>query len=152
MFITQKHWVRVLFGEWMIKLGNIEAYLNKHATCAHVRPWGAQKVGPKFYIKEHAKPLALFEKHKILTSTRLYFLSQYTIVSILNLKTWIKILAQGFCFKLCLVSACQVWGWSNESCGLNMRLKFEKWPFSRNRVWNSLTQWNYTLPPTFYLR
>ena len=78
----------------MIKLGNIEAYLNKHASCAHVRPWGAQKVGPKFYIKEHAKPLALFEKHKILTSTRLYFLSQYTIVSILNLKTWIKILAR----------------------------------------------------------
>ena len=63
LFITQKHCVRVLFG-------NLDAYLDKYATCARVRPFGSQKLGSKFYIKEHTKPL--FNRHKILTVQNLF--------------------------------------------------------------------------------
>ena len=50
VFITQKHSIRVLFGD-------LDAYLDKLATCARVREFGKQKLGSKFYTKEHTKPL-----------------------------------------------------------------------------------------------
>ena len=63
LFITQKHCIRILFG-------NLEAYLDKHSTCARVRPFGSQKLGSTFYSKEHTKPL--FNKHKFLTVQNLF--------------------------------------------------------------------------------
>ena len=63
LFITQKHCVRILFGD-------LEAYLDKHATCACVRPFVSQKLGSAFYTKELTKPL--FNKHKILTVQNLF--------------------------------------------------------------------------------
>ena len=63
LFITQKHCVRILFG-------NLEAYLNKFATCARARPFESQKLGSSFYMKEHTKPL--FNRCKILTVQNIY--------------------------------------------------------------------------------
>ena len=50
LFITQKHCIRILFGDY-------EAYLNKLSTCARTRPYGHQKLGINFHQKEHTKPL-----------------------------------------------------------------------------------------------
>ena len=50
LFITQKHCVRILFGDY-------EAYMNKLSTCARTRPYGRQKLGTNFHQKEHTKPL-----------------------------------------------------------------------------------------------
>ena len=63
IFITQKHCIRVLFGD-------LDAYLDKHATCARVREFGRQKLGSKFYSKEHTKPI--FNRLKLLTVQNLY--------------------------------------------------------------------------------
>ena len=63
VFITQKHCVRVLFGD-------LKAFLNKHATCARARPFGFQKLGAEFYTKEHSKPI--FNQIKILTVQSLF--------------------------------------------------------------------------------
>ena len=63
VFITQKHCVRILFGD-------LKAYLNKHATCARARPFGFQKLGAEFYSKEHSKPI--FNQLKILTVQSLF--------------------------------------------------------------------------------
>ena len=63
VFITQKHCVRILFGD-------LEAYLNKFATCARARPFDSQKLGSSFYKKEHTKPL--FNRCKILTVQNIY--------------------------------------------------------------------------------
>ena len=50
LFITQKHCVRILFGDY-------KAYMNKMSTCARTRPYGQQKLGGNFHQKEHTKPL-----------------------------------------------------------------------------------------------
>ena len=50
LFITQKHCIRVLFGD-------LDAYLEKHSTCARAREFGRQKLGSEFYKKEHTKPI-----------------------------------------------------------------------------------------------
>ena len=75
LFTTQKHCMRVLFGD-------LAAYLDKHATCARVRPFGNQKLGAEFYTKEHTKPI--FNKTKILTIQNLYkyhcILEMYKII------------------------------------------------------------------------
>ena len=63
LFITQKQCIRILFG-------NLESYLNKHATCARARPYRSQKLGPEFYEKEHTKPV--FNRLKILTIQNLF--------------------------------------------------------------------------------
>ena len=63
LFVTQKHCIRVLFGD-------LNAYLEKYATCARVREFGYQKLGANFYTKEHTKPL--FNKLKILTAQNLF--------------------------------------------------------------------------------
>ena len=63
LFVTQKHCIRILFGD-------LEAYLEKQATCARARPYGQQKLGADFYIKEHTKPI--FNKLKILTAQNLF--------------------------------------------------------------------------------
>ena len=63
IFITQKHCIRVLFGD-------LDAYLDKHATCARVREFGRQKLGSKFYSKEHTKPI--FNRLKLLTVQNLH--------------------------------------------------------------------------------
>ena len=58
ILITQKHTIRVLFGD-------LDAYLDKLSTCARVREYGKQKLGAKFYTKEHTKPI--FNRLKLLT-------------------------------------------------------------------------------------
>ena len=58
ILITQKHTIRVLFGD-------LDAYLDKLSTCARVREYGKQKLGSKFYTKEHTKPI--FTRLKLLT-------------------------------------------------------------------------------------
>ena len=63
VFITQKHSIRVLFGD-------LDAYLDKLATCARVREFGKQKLGSKFYTKEHTKPI--FNRLKLLTVQNLH--------------------------------------------------------------------------------
>jgi len=63
VFITQKHCIRLLFG-------NLEAYLGKQQTCARARPYYSQKLGSHFYEKEHTKPV--FNRLKILTIQGLY--------------------------------------------------------------------------------
>ena len=51
--------------------GDREAFLNKFKTCARARAFGEQKLGPKFFEKEHTK--ALFNKHSLMTIHNLYF-------------------------------------------------------------------------------
>ena len=63
LFITQKHCMRILFGD-------LDAYLEKQSTCARTRPYGQQKLGPKYYQKEHTKPI--FNRLKILTVQGLF--------------------------------------------------------------------------------
>jgi hypothetical protein len=63
LFVIQKHCIRILFGD-------VEAYFNKHSTCARSRPYGLQKLGSNFYQKEHTKPL--FNNLKILTVQSLF--------------------------------------------------------------------------------
>lgn len=63
LFVTQKHCIRILFG-------NLEGYLSKQATCARARPYRFQKLGQKFYEKEHTKPI--FNRLKILTIQNLF--------------------------------------------------------------------------------
>ena len=63
LFITQKHCIRILFGD-------LEAYLEKQSTCARTRPYKQQKLGAEYYQKEHTKPL--FNERKIITVQSLY--------------------------------------------------------------------------------
>ena len=63
IFITQKHCIRILFGD-------LDAYLDKHATCARVREFGRQRLGSKFYSKEHTKPI--LNRLKLLTVQNLH--------------------------------------------------------------------------------
>ena len=58
ILITQKHATRVLFGD-------LDAYLDKLSTCARAREYGKQKLGSKFYTKEHTKPI--LNRLKLLT-------------------------------------------------------------------------------------
>ena len=50
--------------------GNKEEYLNKFKTCVRARPIESQKLGAKFYQKEHTKPL--FKKTGIMAFRNLY--------------------------------------------------------------------------------
>jgi hypothetical protein len=63
LWITQKHCVRVLFGDK-------EAFLDKFRTAARAHPYQNQLLGENFYQFEHTKPL--FVKHKILALKNLY--------------------------------------------------------------------------------
>ena len=63
VFRTQKKCIRIIFGD-------TEAYLEKFRTCVRARPFGMQKLGNEFYMREASKPL--FEKHKLLTVHNLY--------------------------------------------------------------------------------
>ena len=63
LFVTQKHCIRILFGD-------LDAYLDKHATCARARPYSSQKLGAVFFEKEHTKPI--FNRLKLLTVQNLY--------------------------------------------------------------------------------
>ena len=54
LFTVQKHCLRVLFGDK-------EAYLNKFKTSARTRPLENQKLGEKFFKREHTKPI-LYKK------------------------------------------------------------------------------------------
>ena len=91
VFITQKHCIRLLFGD-------LETYLSKQETCARTRPYGSQKLGCKFYIKEHTKPL--FNRLKILTVQNLFkyrciteifkimkFRTPYSLFELINLSS-----------------------------------------------------------------
>ena len=64
LFRAQKKCIRILFGDR-------EAYLEKYKTCARVRPYGEQKLGESFFIKEHSKPL--FNKNRLMTVHNLYY-------------------------------------------------------------------------------
>ena len=63
LFTVQKHCMRILFGDK-------QAYLEKFKTCCRTRPFDMQKLGAKFYEREHTKPL--FHKNGILTYKNLY--------------------------------------------------------------------------------
>ena len=78
LFIAQKHCIRILFGD-------LNAYLDKQSTCARSRPFGQQKLGVKFYQKEHTKPI--FNRLQILTVQALYkYFSITEIFKILKLR------------------------------------------------------------------
>jgi hypothetical protein len=74
LWISQKHCVRVLFGDK-------EAFLDKFRTAARARPYKNQLLGEQFYQHEHTKPL--FTKHKILSLKNLY--SYHTFMEILKI-------------------------------------------------------------------
>ena len=74
LFKIQKKILRILYGD-------TKAYIEKFKTCVRVRPFGNQKLGEEFYMKEHTKPL--FEKHKILTVHNIY--SYHTFMEILKI-------------------------------------------------------------------
>ena len=74
LWISQKHCVRVLFGDK-------EAFLDKFRTAARARPYKNQLLGEQFYQQEHTKPL--FTKHKILALNNLY--SYHTFMEILKI-------------------------------------------------------------------
>jgi len=63
LFITQKHCIRILFGD-------LDSYLDKQSTCARTRPYGMQRLGHKHFEKEHTKPI--FNRLKILTVQNLF--------------------------------------------------------------------------------
>ena len=63
LWISQKHCVRVLFG-------NKEAFLDKFRTCVRARPINNQLLGEDFYMREHTKPL--FKHHNVLALQNLY--------------------------------------------------------------------------------
>ena len=63
IFKTQKHCIRVLFGDR-------QAYLEKLATCVRTRAYSEQKLGTEFYIRESSKPL--FSKLGVLTVHNIY--------------------------------------------------------------------------------
>ena len=58
LFITQKHCLRILFGD-------LEAYLDKFNTSCRVRSLESQILGSSFYCREHTKPL--FKDNLIMT-------------------------------------------------------------------------------------
>ena len=63
LFVIQKRCIRIMFGDR-------DAYLDKFNTAARIRPFGEQKLGTKFYTKEHTKPI--FNKLELLTVHNLY--------------------------------------------------------------------------------
>ena len=63
LFVTQKHCLRILFG-------NLEAYLEKFNTSCRTRPLESQRLDYKFYSREHTKPL--FKDKDIMTVHNLY--------------------------------------------------------------------------------
>ena len=71
LFVLQKKCIRILFGDSV-------KYNEKFCTCARTRPFGEQKLGHQFYVKEHSKPL--FNKEKLLTVHNLY--TYYTALEI----------------------------------------------------------------------
>ena len=74
LWISQKHCVRVLFGDK-------EAFLDKFCTAVRARPYKNQLLGEDFYQQEHTKPL--FTKHKIMALKNLY--SYHTFMEILKI-------------------------------------------------------------------
>ena len=56
--------------------GDNEAYADKFRTCARIRGFGNQILGPEFYKQEEAEPL--FEKEKILSLHSLF--KYYTVL------------------------------------------------------------------------
>ena len=63
LFIIQKRCIRIMFGD-------NDSYLDKFNTAARTRAFGEQKLGTKFYTKEHTKPI--FNKLELLTVHNLY--------------------------------------------------------------------------------
>ena len=64
IFTIQKHCIRILFGDY-------QAYIDKFSTCARVRPYNDQKLGPNFFRREHTKPL--FNQNELLVVHNLYY-------------------------------------------------------------------------------
>ena len=63
LFITQKHCMRILFGD-------LEKYIDKFKTCARTRPLESQRLGQDFFRRENTKPL--FYEQGILSFDNLY--------------------------------------------------------------------------------
>ena len=63
LFITQKHCIRIMFGDKA-------AYLEKFKTSVRSRAYGSQVLGSDFYVREHSKPL--FNNQNIFTIQNLY--------------------------------------------------------------------------------
>ena len=86
LWISQKHCVRVLFGDK-------EAFLDKFRTAARARPYKNQLLGEDFYRQEHTKPL--FTKHKILALKNLYCYHTFMeVLKILKLRDPITLYEQ----------------------------------------------------------
>ena len=64
IFTIQKHCIRILFGDY-------QAYIDKFSTCARVRPYNDQKLGPNFFRREHTKPL--FNQNELLVVHNSYY-------------------------------------------------------------------------------
>ncbi len=64
LFVTQKHCIRILFGD-------LDAYLDKLSTCARTREFGRQKLGSSFHCKEHTKPI--FNRLKIMCVKNMHY-------------------------------------------------------------------------------
>ena len=63
LFITQKHCMRILFGD-------LDKYIDKFKTCARTRPMESQRLGQDLFKRENTKPL--FYKQGILSFYNLY--------------------------------------------------------------------------------
>ncbi|MCP4485730.1 MAG: hypothetical protein GY820_00095, partial [Gammaproteobacteria bacterium] len=74
LFVVQKKCIRILFGDSV-------KYNDKFCTCARARPFGSQKLGHEFYVKENTKPL--FRKLELLTVHNLY--TYYTALEIFKI-------------------------------------------------------------------
>ena len=71
LFIAQKNYIRILFGDK-------EKYLEKHRAAARTRPSDVQILRSDFFKREHTKPL--FNSHGILTVHNLH--SYHSLLSI----------------------------------------------------------------------
>ena len=73
LWLSQKHCVRVLFGDK-------EAFLEKYRAAARARPYPNQLLGEDFYKREHTKPL--FKKHNIMALRNLYTYHTLSLIHI----------------------------------------------------------------------
>ena len=118
LFITQKHCIRVLFGD-------LEAYLKKQETCARTRPYLSQKLGRQFYEKEHTKPM--FNRIKILTVQNLFKYHCITeIFKIMKFRTPYSL------FELIKVSE------RDSSYTIILPTKIETFIWKASKAWNTI--------------
>ena len=115
LFVIQKRCIRIMFGDR-------EMYLDKFKTAARTRPFDEQKLGAKFYTKEHTKPI--FNKLELLTVHNLYlYHCLVEVFKILKFRTPISLYSQ-----------------FNRSCRKETLLISPE--FSQSFTYRSTFQWN----------